>query len=434
MSWKDEVATFLKTHGEPDRVEVMLCDLNAVLRGKWVPGTALDKIGRGTVKLPVSTYAPNIFGEEVPESGLGIVQGDPDGALLPVPGTLAPIPGGGAQVLVEMAGEWASPRGRLADIVTRFADRGLTPCVALELEFHLLQPRTAPEDPPVPPEGAPQAQNYDMEVLDRTAPVLDAILEGAAAQGLTTETVIAEYGPGQFEVNFRHCADALHAADMAVLFRRLVRTVATSHDLEATFMAKPYADSPGNGLHAHVSLLNADGDNILATENGLSDPLGHAIAGSLATMADCQAIFAPHLNSYRRFQPMSFAPTAPDWGLDDRGAGVRVPTTSGRDARLEHRIAGADANPYLALAAILGGILWGLDQRLTPPAPRGETETPPLGDDWSAAIDRFATSDVTAWIFGDAYRDLYTAIRRNEIARLMPIIHPLEYATYLSRL
>ncbi len=430
MSWTSEVEAYLATHGQPGRVEVMLCDLNGILRGKWLPGDKLEAIGSGAMRLPVSTYAPNILGEEVAETGLGIVAGDPDGVLLPVPGTLGPCLGG-AQVLAEIEGDPNAPRGRLADIVARFAARDMTPVVALELEFHLLQHRGSPDAPPLPPEGAPQFQNYDMEVLDRTAPVLDAILTGAAAQGLETETVIAEYGPGQFEVNFRHGPDALRAADMAILFKRLVRTTAAAHGLEATFMAKPYADSPGNGLHAHISLLDGTGQNAMQAKTGLSDLLSTCVAGLIDTMADCQAIFAPHLNSYRRFQPLSFAPTAPDWGLDDRAAGVRLPATSGTAARLEHRISGADTNPYLALAAILGGMLWGMDHRPSLPPERAKAE--PLGHDWSAAVDRFAASEAAAWIFGAPYRDLYAAVRRNEIAQLLPVISPLEYEVYLSR-
>ncbi|MFQ6554142.1 glutamine synthetase family protein [Aestuariibius insulae] len=430
MSWKAEVAAYLSAHGLPDRVEVMLCDINGILRGKWLPGDKLEAIGNGAVRLPVSTYAPNILGEEVGETGLGILAGDPDGVLSPVPGTLGPCIGG-AQVLAEIEGDPNSPRERLADVIRRFAVRDLTPVVALELEFHLLQQRDRPDAPPLPPDGAPQFQNYDMEVLDRTAPVLEAILAGAEAQGLETETVIAEYGPGQFEVNFRHCPDALRAADMAVLFKRLVRTTAAAHGLEATFMAKPYADSPGNGLHAHVSLLDPKDGNVMAADEGLSDVLSECVAGLIDSMADCQAIFAPHLNSYRRFQPLSFAPTAPDWGIDDRSAGVRLPATSGPAARLEHRISGADVNPYLALAGILGGMLWGLEHR--PDLPPERAEAPPLSHDWSAAVDRFAQSEAAASIFGTPYRDLYAAVRRNEIARILPIISPLEYEIYLSR-
>ncbi len=451
----EEYAGFVAAHGRPERIELMLCDLNAVIRGKWLPGDDAAKLAAGEVRLPLSTYAPNILGEEVEATGLGIVAGDPDGRLIPVPGTLKPMPwasaegrGKVAQVLVEMheppashdtrgALPFTSPRGRLAAMQARLAERGLRPVVATELEFYLIRPRARPEEPPRPPEHSPDAQNYDLEVLEKHQGVLDAILAAAEAQGIPTDTLIAEYGPGQFEVNFHHTEDVMFAADMALWFRRLVRGVARQHGFEATFMAKPYADHPGNGMHVHVSVVDADGRNIFAAESGVGDRLGAAVAGLLETMREMQAIFAPHLNSYRRFLPMSFAPSAPDWGLDNRAAAIRLPETRGAGARLEHRICGADVNPYLALAAILGGMLHGLETGPDLPLPLDDPAArpaAPLGHDWAGAVERFAASETAAEIFGAPFRDLYAEVRRDEIARLTREISQVEYRTYLGRL
>ncbi len=443
-----EYAAFCDTHGRPDRVELMLCDINAVLRGKWLPGDDEEKLAEGGVRLPLSTYAPNILGEEVEATGLGISVGDPDGRLFPVPGTLQPVPWArgqnAAQVIVEMHDDDDdvapySSRRQLENMLARFAARGLTPVVATELEFYLYQTRDDRDEAPQPPERSPQFQNYDLEVLDRTQAILDEIRDAAIDQGLMPDTLIAEYGPGQFEINFHHTDNTLKAADDALVFRRLVRGVARRHGMGATFMAKPYAEAPGNGMHAHVSLIDAAGNNIFddGTE-GPSEMLKRAVAGTLATMEDLQAIFAPHMNSYRRFQRNSFAPHAPDWGLDNRAAAVRLPETAGPGARLEHRISGADVNPYLVLTAILGGMLHGLDHPDLPlPLPLDDDageHAPPLTADWATAVDIFAESEIAADIFGPDFRAIYSAVRRDEIGQLTTAISQIEYRTYLGRL
>ncbi|MCP5036765.1 MAG: glutamine synthetase, partial [Rhodobacteraceae bacterium] len=381
----EEYAGFIAKHGRPDRLELMLCDLNAVLRGKWLPGEDEAKLAEGGVRLPLSTYAPNILGEEVAATGLGIVVGDPDGRIQPVPGSLKPAPwakGNVAQVQVELLESNGlvselSSRRQLQNMLATYHARDLRPVLATELEFYLFQPRKSPEDPPRPPKGSPSAQNYDLEVLGRYQDILDDILAAAAVQGLPTDTLIAEFGPGQFEINFHHTDDVMFAADMALWFRRLVRGVARTHGLEATFMAKPYADVPGNGMHVHASILDGKGANIFNAGKDLSPRLRAAVGGVLSTMRDCQAIFAPHMNSYRRFQPGSFAPSAPDWGFDNRAAAVRLPETSGPGARLEQRISGADVNPYLAITAILGGMLYGLDNTPDLPLPLDDVDASP---------------------------------------------------------
>lgn len=207
-------------------------------------------------------------------------------------------------------------------------------------------------------------------------------------------------------------------------------------------MAKPYADQPGNGMHVHVSLLDAAGRNVFSAESSgpeIAAPLRHAVAGLLETVGDLQAVFAPHLNSYRRLRPGGFAPSTPTWGLDHRTAGVRLPEAAGPGARLEHRISGADVNPYLAIAAILGGILRGLEAGAEPPAEaRLERDsgqpTRRLGHDWLGAVERFAASEAALDIFGARYRDIYAAVRRGEIEVLSKEITPVEYRYYLSAL
>lgn len=445
--FQTEFDQYCATHGIPERLELMLCDINAILRGKWLPPDSIEKFETGGVRLPMSTYAPNILGYEVEETGLGIQVGDPDGRLVPIPGSLKPVPwanGNVAQLLVEMTDHdgivsSVSPRQVLKTVLKDFKALGLRPVVSTELEFYLLRKRSDSWQAPKPPQRSPDAQNYDLEVLTRREEILNDILQASEAQGLPTDTLIAEYGAGQFEVNFHHTDDVLAAAETAILFRRLVRAVAANHGLEATFMAKPYADMPGNGLHVHASVVDDDGNNIFTADEGVGPRLQQAVAGVLSTMHDLQAVFAPHLNSYRRFQPGSFAPSAPDWGLDNRAASVRLPETRGPGARLEHRISGADANPYLVLAAILGGMMHGLqsDPALPLPLPLDDPNSEigePLSADWATAVERFAQADIAERIFGTEYRDVYAAVRRDEISQLATVISPVEYRYYLTRL
>ena len=442
-----EYETYCAKHGTPERIDLMLCDLNAVLRGKWLPSSEVSKLVNGQVRIPLSTYAPNIFGFELPETGLGIVQGDPDGILMPITGTLRPVPwaeGNVAQVLVEMHEmdgpiSELSPRQILQNTVARFKAKGLHPIVACELEFYILMKRKDVSDPPTPPDRTPDAQNYDLEVLSRSETILRAIQKASHKLDLPIDTMIAEFGPGQFEINFHHTHDVLAAADTAILFRRVVRGVAAEHDMEATFMAKPYSEHPGNGMHLHASVLDEAGKNIFDTggEDEVTPTLRHAVAGVLETMVDFQAIFAPHMNSYRRFFIGGFAPCAPEWGLDNRNAGIRLPEISGPGARLEHRICGADINPYLAFAAILFGILHGIEKGAEPPLPledENATAATPLTTDWAQSVETFASSDFASQVYGENYRDIYAILRRDEIAQLTVKISSLEYKTYLSRL
>jgi glutamine synthetase len=450
--FKTEYLAYCDRYGTPQRIELLLCDINAVLRGKWLPGDEADKLATGKVRLPLSTYAPNILGFEVEETGLGIVAGDPDGVLVPVPGSLQPVPWQSeptAQVLVEMLDSsgtvsWLSSRAQLAKVLAQFTNKGWHPVVAAELEFYLLQTRPEPTSAPIPPVGAPEAQNYDMECLARCQPVLDEILSASAEQGLATDTLIAEFGPGQFEVNFHHSDDVLKAADTALLFRRIVRCVAAKHGYEATFMAKPYRDYPGNGMHLHASIVDANGSNIFmpsadAPKDKASETLQAAVAGTLATMAELHAVFAPHMNSLRRFSQNSFAPSAPEWGYDHRGAAVRIPETHGPGARFEHRISGADVNPYLAIAAILGGALFGLETKPELPAPMDATQgaqeamAESLTSDWLAAVTQFKNSTFAQQLFTEQYHRVFTQVKLDEISAISSEISTVEYRYYLSR-
>ncbi|MFK0383438.1 glutamine synthetase family protein [Agrobacterium sp. NPDC090273] len=435
------------------RTEILLVGMNGDLRGKRIPPGKEQKIWDGAVRLPSSTQSLDIWGDDNDDlTGLSLTIGDPDGLCVADQRSLTPMPwapDGSQQVLAtmhEMDGSpsFMDPRAILANVLTRYAELGLTPVVATELEFYLVERDWRETGKPRPPASlayrgeATGAQLYDMGATDAMDGFLQTLNDWAKIQGLPADATTAEFGPGQFEVNLLHRADALAAADDCIYLKRLADHAARRHGLKSTCMAKPYSDQAGSGLHVHVSVIDSQGRNVLDAAGGEAVQLKSVCAGLLNTMRDAQAIFAPFANSYRRFQPGSFAPVDIDWGYGHRGTAVRIPDANGPAARIEHRVAGADANPHLLLAAILGGMLLGLENRLDP-----GPETEPgqassakrsLTHDFLTAVEDFAASPIMARIFGARYRKLYADTKRKEAIAFLRTVSDFDYRTYLPRI
>jgi len=443
---------FVAEHGQPEIVEVLLPDTHGVLRGKWIPGGAGAKIWSDGVAIPLSIFGLDIWGREVEETGIHIETGDRDGICRPVPSTLKPVPWSlrpAAQVMLAMyepdggGGErpWElDPRHKLQAQVDKLAAMGLHPCVAFELEFYLLKAAPGPGGAPEPVFGAsgngPARQNmYSMSDLDAYAGLLHEVREAARIQGLPADTVISEAAPGQYEVNLYHRTDAMAAADDAILLKRLIDGVARTHGLRASFMAKPFLEFAGSGMHVHVSLADRSGQNAFGAGEAGDALLRHAAGGMLATMADTAVLYVPSYNGFRRLVPGSYAPTGISWGYDNRSVAVRVPNGPAKARRLEHRIAGADAHPHLVLAAILAGMVEGIEQKIEPPAALSgnayEAEASQLTYDMGEAVRIFAASDFVAKAFGAEYQRVYAVMKEAELAAFERRINPLEYETYL---
>jgi glutamine synthetase len=329
---------------------------------------------------------------------------------------------------------FGDPRSALRAVAGRFDALGLRPVCALELEFYLLEERAArrPGGPSRAARDATPGQVYGLEPLEGRAQFLSRLGECCAAQGLPAKSVISEYAPDQFEVNLGHLPDPVRAADHAFMLKRAVRAAARAHGLRATFMAKPLPRQASSGLHVHVSLVDEDGANLFARDE---QALGHAVAGLQATMAESMLLCAPNANSYRRLRPLSYAPTAPTWGHNNRTVALRIPTGAAAARRIEHRVAGADANPYLVLAAVLAGMHHGLTHRLEPDAPTTgnayEQTAPSLPLSWERAIETFAAATVLPGYLGDKLWRLYGVCRSAERDRFADVITPTEYAWYL---
>jgi glutamine synthetase len=437
-------ADWLAAHPEVTRVEAFLTDLNGAPKGKWlVRDKALALAAKG-LPMPLSVFAMDAWGCDVAGAGLAFGTGDPDGLCWPVAGRWSKAPWLGedsAQVFLGMVDKdgapvVADPRGMLQALLARYAARGLTPVVATELEFYLYRLENGV---PVPPDGNLRRNDtLSTTALSAHAALFDQIMALAHAMGIPADAVISEAGPGQYELNLLHRADALAAADDTVLMKRIVRALAAHHGLGATFMAKPYGDCSGSGMHIHASLNDAAGKNVLARpEGGPADMLLHAVAGLLAAMPETMLAFAPNYNSFRRFRPDAHAPVSASWGIDDRSAAVRVIVGDAKATRIEHRISGADVNPHVAMAAMLGAMLQGIEDRVMPPPaqdPLHPGEGAPLPVEWGAAQAAFAASARAEGMFGTRFRDIFLACKQQDRAAFLAQIDRFEYDTYLGLL
>ena len=438
--------SFLERFPATTTVDLILPDLAGIARGKRLTADAFAAGLEGELSFPSSLYGIDATGANVAASGLVWEEGDADRPCLVDPATFAPVPWreGGAQVLGGLgdgAGRpfFAAPRALLQSVAARFAELGLTPVAALELEFFLLAGRQAADGQPqsLPQRGADDASApgavYGLDPLDAHDAFLARLERYCASQQLPAKSAVSEYAPAQFEINLGHVADPLRAADHAFLLKRAVKAAARAEGRQATFMAKPLAGQASSGLHVHVSLRDEQGNNRFALDQSA---LHHAIGGLQATMAEAMLMFAPNANSYRRLRPLSYAPTAPTWGHNNRTVALRVPSGTAAARRIEHRLAGADANPYLVLAAVLAGIHYGLERRLEPGAPvtgNAYAEVPPsLPLSWESAIAALAAAQILPDYLGAAFCRLYRVCRAAERDRFDDLITPAEYAWYLA--
>ncbi|TLP57515.1 glutamine synthetase [Parasedimentitalea maritima] len=395
-------------------IRIAACDLNGQLRGKRMPSEAAAKLADGGARMPLSALNLDLWGSDIDDSPLVFESGDIDGVLKPTSRGPVPMPWlETASALVPMTLHYddgtpfpGDPRHALETVLARYADRGWTVMAATEMEFNLVDDSG---DQPCPPKNPLTGRALDSHAIISLAE-LDAfdafftdLYQASAAMGIPAQTAISEGGLGQFEINLNH-QDALRAADDAWLFKVMVKGIARKHGMAATFMAKPYADEAGNGMHVHFSVVDRDGNNVFddGSETG-GELLQQAVAGCLAAMPASSLIFAPHGNSYDRLVPGAHAPTAATWGYENRTVAIRIPGGNPKARRIEHRVAGGDINPYLMLATVLGAAILGIEDKMTPPAPTtgnayAAAGVPQLAADWGAAIEAFEQDPLIARI------------------------------------
>ncbi len=445
-----EAQAFLAANPDIEAVQLVITDACGVGRGKNVAREELAALYGSGRNVAGSILGLDITGEDVDGTGLVWDVGDADQCCRPVAGSLARAPWlkrPSAQVLgtmYELDGlpSKADPRHVLANVVARCEAAGLAPVVAVELEFYLLERdaggRLVPSAGMLSGERRGRIDAYGLGRLDDMSPLFDDLYASARALGLPVRTLMSEYAPGQFEITLEHRADAMRAVDEAILFKRAVRGVAARHGRVACFMAKPFAERAGSGMHLHASLADREGTNACAADDPAGSPvLRHAIGGLRATLAEGMAIYAPNANSYRRFRSLSYAPVAVTWGINNRSVSLRVPAGPPASRHVEHRVAGADANPYLVAALVLGGMLHGIERQLDPGPPvegngYAQAEQGTLPTQWHAALDAAAASTFVRDTLGAGFLEVFLAIKRQEAEKFGALVSDRDYEWYLD--
>lgn len=442
--WQD----FARAHPQVTALDAFVIDVNGNTLGKRLAVSDAHQAFTAGVQYSSCALIADVRGLGHNVQGMGASDGDPDGTALPIAGTLHLMPWARsptAQVLCSMrhvqtkGSLWFDAREVLREVVAQCRHAHVHPVVACELEFYLLDPRRGADGgialAALPGRGSPprRAANLSMEAIEDNAAFLNRVAETAAEQGVPVSGAVAEYGIGQYEVNLRHVADPLLAADHAVLLKRIVKGVAQSMDMLASFMAKPFAKQPGSGLHVHVSLADESGANRFGLEGGEA-LLQQAIAGMQAMMFDSMGLCAPNFNSYRRYLG-PFVPTTRDWGHNNRAVAFRVPAAHGTGRRIEHRVAGADASPHLVLAAILAALLHGLSEKLQPTEPAlGRVKSgpdPTFPNGLLAALERLEHSSLLPAYIAPKFLQLFAELKRKEYATLIEDLFIQEFDFYL---
>lgn len=452
-----ELDAFLKRYPETEDIDVFVHDMNGFLRGKRLPVSEAKKVWQSGIEMPRCLLFLDPTGDDLDPGGRSEALGDPDGTAYPIPGRLAPVPWAPhptGQVLLQMHDPFNGeknegkeslfcPRAALTGTLARLKKLGVTPMVAVELEFYLLDPKRDATGAPLPPRnpqtGLPESskQPYSMDDLDAYATFIRRAAAHARAQNIPSSAAITEYSPGQFEINLKHQPDAVAACDNAVLLKRCVKGTARELGYESSFMSKPFLHAAGSGMHVHVSLVDDQGKNLFGETGAKGEKmLRHAIGGLQATMAESMAIFGANPNASRRYVPGNNVPMSPEWGHNNRTVAFRIPAGGPKARRIEHRVAGADANPYLAMAAILAGITHGLEQKLDPgaPAETGDFKRPPdpsIPFKFQDALARLAQAKILPRYIEPECLNLYVDARRAELEKFYEVITQREYDWYL---
>jgi len=420
-----QISAFFTQHGVRD-VECIFADISGYPRGKLMPASSFAAGGELRIcqAIPMQAVTGEYsYNPVFPDS-------DPDVRLVPDYGTLSLSPWASVPRAVavhdclELSGELCqfAPRSTLKRVLADYAALGWHPVVAPEIEFYLTAANTDPAQTLVPPpvrggRAEVGSSAFSLNMLNELAPFWDEFRAALVTLGINADTWIHEVGPTQYEINLMH-GNAVAVADQAFLFKYAAREIALKHGLNAVFMAKPIAGSAGSSMHLHISVVDDQGNNIFSLGDGTESPrFGHFLGGLQTFGPELMLMFAPNVNAYRRYVSGSQAPTNMEWGYDNRTTGLRVPASAPIARRVENRVAGADANPYLAIAASLAAGLAGLQRQISasePLATNGYDAAHGLPRTMDAALEKMQHSTLARQALGDDFVTGYCAVKALE--------------------
>ncbi len=424
-------------------------DVNGVMRGKSVPARDAAKVSNGEVRMALSTPSVNILGNEI--DGCSQVDGSGDRDIVLCPTGRTPYRSVLADDIAIVPADFLMDDGTpvqtgcrhlIQSTIDAYHRRDWQPVVALEVEFYLYDLTEATTTPPKSPLSGERLTGREcgsIVDLQHFAPLLNDIRDHCHDAGIDTTSVLSENGPGMFEINLNHSKDLYKAVDDMAYMRLIMRDVALKHGLGLTYMPKPYADLDGSGQHMHFSVLDSSGRNIFDNGTEVGDTvLLHAVGGLLDRLNELVLFCAPHVSSYRRIQPNSYAPTGICWGYDNRTVPIRIPGGNCSARRIEYRVAGADANPYLLVSSVLMAALNGIDHKLSPPEPvTGTSYDQNFANvlcSMPSAINAFEESSFIKNLLPVLFREAYLNCKKQEYALITSEGRQFEIDTYRGRI
>lgn len=435
-----DIQQFFRDHGISE-VEAIIPDMAGIARGKIMPAAKFAE-DEG-LRLPESIFLQTVTGDYPEASSTAMSPAEIDIVLKADPRSVRRVPWAAeptAQVIhdcfygdgrrVTMA-----PRHVLRHVLELYAQRGWDPIIAPELEFYLVEPNADADYQLKPPVGRsgraePGRQSYSIAAVNEFDPLFDDMYQFCEDQDIEIDTLIHEDGPAQMEINLLH-GNPLDLADQAFLFKRTAREAALRHKMYATFMAKPHAKEPGSAMHIHQSVVDRKtGKNVFSNADGTPSQLFFShIAGLQKYLPFAMSLLAPNVNSYRRITRFQLAPINVQWGYDNRTAGLRVPMSNAEARRVENRLSGADANPYLAIATSLACGYLGMVDGLQPSEPiSGSAHDLPfaLPRSLDEAIRKLRTCEPLLRILGEPFVSAYTIVKEAEYEVFLQVISSWE--------